>query len=230
MAAQALHDHTRVRTIAQIRHAFPIGDGRRFVVFHRAGAPRLTLLDASTGVERNVARGCDATAAQPGVFLLACGYHGHAALLFARRSRLAFPIGVRPGDRYTAMGRYWIAGSRPGSGVQQCPADQSCGYAPGPDVFVNWRTGERRTCDPSTAACDFDLDRPGLPAAASAPARHRPHACVERVGAGRVVWTDRATHHRWLTRLPGPPDACLHTAHRLFVGVRGALLELAPPA
>jgi hypothetical protein len=130
-----------------------VSDWRRYLALTPSERRRrMTVFDTKTG-RRYGLDGCEPLSGRNGHFLLYCGaatQEPSYQLLNARTRAIHSLPAVQKGERFSRIGRYWVAGEGP------CSGDHCYAAA----VFINWRTGERRLCDtfPDKAICDSDLD------------------------------------------------------------------------
>lgn len=140
-------------------------DGERWALVRPDTGPA-SVLDTRYGTRATVPAGCDAWyPPRSGRLLVQCG--GRMKVLELAAWRLADVTGVQPGDQLDGVGAHWLHG-----GVGEGSETRF--------LFLNWRTGERRTVPfgPTYPTPARDLDAPALPLA------------QPLVRAGRIVAVD----------------------------------------
>jgi hypothetical protein len=150
---------TRAAFVAHTGPTPLVSDGFRWAAFTSRGDSRLVLHDVRTRRTYRLGLDCRPIDATRNVFLLSCGPSSEGHILFARTRNVRPLRGRAPGDTFVAIGRFWVGGR---SAAGSCP-HSGCDN----DIYVNWRTGQRRPCSEERGHCQLgfqDIDTPGLDA------------------------------------------------------------------
>jgi hypothetical protein len=114
-----------------------VSDRQRYIAYIPSGSSDVATYDTKRGAPGFRVPGCGPVDGTPGYFLAGCGADGSDdRLLEARNHRLSTIAGSAKYDEFWEIGRQWARGET----IPERDAHST-------EVIVNWRTGERRTCN-----------------------------------------------------------------------------------